>query len=180
MTAREDIGATCMTIVGADRFVVDTSAFVSGWTAEDCLKHLSECGFQHFVLALYPGFLWPGDMDHAGCAHFQRFLAGHRLRLVALSMSCHEAGIASPSAEMRAAALDGAEGAIGLGGAIAISEEIGAVDSVIAQELIDRAVKLVRARLERHQHRTGRGMVIDLDCLLRQTHLLEPSQQIPA
>jgi hypothetical protein len=71
---------------GAERFTVDTSAFAKGWTIEACLLHLNACGFHHFEVTPAPGFLWPGDMDAAGCAHFRRFLAGHRLRIVALTV----------------------------------------------------------------------------------------------
>ena len=71
---------------GADEFAVNTYSYTLEWTAERALKHLGDMGFSAFELMMYPGFLWPSDMDSAGRAHFKRFLAGHRFRVVTLNM----------------------------------------------------------------------------------------------
>jgi L-ribulose-5-phosphate 3-epimerase len=103
---------------GADRFVVSTKSYAQGWTVEACLKHLNDQGFNHFALTMAPGFLWPGDMDKSGFAHFQRFLAGHRLRIVALNLPAADLDITAASPETRAYALDMIERYIEVAGGI--------------------------------------------------------------
>ena len=100
---------------GADRFIVNTQSYAQDWTVEACLTHLNARGFHHFELTPHPGFLWPGDMDQTGYAHFRRFLAGHRLRIVSIDTVNLGLDIASASAETRAASLDLIERCIDIG-----------------------------------------------------------------
>jgi sugar phosphate isomerase/epimerase len=118
-------GGSVNAIYGADRFIVNTSSHAREWSVEACLKHLNEQGFHHFELTPHPGFLWPGDMDKTGYAHFRRFLAGHRLRIVSIDTANMGLDIASASADTRAVSLDLIERCIAMGG------EIGAKGIVI-------------------------------------------------
>lgn len=122
-SGREKIGEV-MRIEGADKFIIDATAFARDGGAEACLKQLSDLGVHHVVLPVRPGFLWPGDMDRAGAAHFRRFLAGHRLRVVALDASTLGGDITAVSTASGAAGLEAVErvvvlaGELGAGGVI--------------------------------------------------------------
>ena len=87
-----------------DGFSIDTTPYSRDWTVEACLKHLEVAGYRQFGLTLRPGFLWPGDMDAEGCAHFRRFLAGHRLRIV--SITAPDVDLISADPSVRDAAID--------------------------------------------------------------------------
>lgn len=99
-----------------DGFSIDTTPYSRDWTVEACLKHLEVAGYRQFGLTLRPGFLWPGDMDAEGCAHFRRFLAGHRLRIV--SITAPDVDLVSADPSVRNAAIDLLERIIQLGGEI--------------------------------------------------------------
>lgn len=132
---------------GADRFGVNTYAYTQQTTAEDCLKRLNDQGFHHFELMMYPGFLWPDDMDGAGYAHFRRFLAGHRLRVVSINMPNVDINITAAGAEMRAYSLDLLERFVRLGG------EIGAQGIVIGIGKANPLFPAPAAQLEGHLFR---------------------------
>jgi L-ribulose-5-phosphate 3-epimerase len=121
---------------------------VQDWTVETCLTHLTAQGFHHFELALRPGFLWPGDMDKTGYAHFRRFLAGHRLRIVSIDTAIMGFDIASSSADTRAVSLELIERCIDLGGGIGakgIVIDIGKADPLSPPQAEQLAGHLFRA-----------------------------------
>jgi sugar phosphate isomerase/epimerase len=151
---------------GADRFVINTRAFAKDWTVEACLAHLNAHGFHHFELTPAPGFLWPGDMDKAGCAHFQRFLAGHRLRIVALDTTRLDLEIAAPDDGLRGASLEALERIIELGGDIgaqAIVLGLGQAGQSHQAPSDELQGHLVRAldRLAKITERAGTGLWIE-------------------
>lgn len=133
---------------GADKFIINTRSFAQDWTVEACLKHLNEQGFHHFELTPHPGFLWPGDMDKTGYAHFRRFLAGHRLRIVSIDTVNMGLDIVSACAETRAASLALIERCIALGGEIGakgIVMDIGKADPLLPPQAEQLAGHLFRA-----------------------------------
>ena len=121
---------------GADRFAINTSSYRQGWSVEACLKHLNDRGFHHFEVTPHPGFLRPDDMDKAGCAHFQRFLAGHRLRIVALNTTAADVDVAAASAEARLQSLDFLERCVTLGGDIGSPGVVVGIGSIHGRDVV--------------------------------------------
>lgn len=135
----------------ADKFAVNTQAYTSSWTAERCLTHLHDSGFHHFDLTAAPGFLWPGDMDRQGAAHFRRFLAGHRLRIISLNAAACDLNVFSLDRGSREASIGTMERLIALAGDLGVQGVVIAVSMADAGGEADggRHADLFRPSLDR-------------------------------
>jgi hypothetical protein len=47
----------------AQYFACNTYSYTLSHTAESCLAHLADLGFNGFELMMYPGHLWPPEAD---------------------------------------------------------------------------------------------------------------------
>lgn len=88
-----------------DCFAVDTYSYTLHWTVRECLQKLASRGFREFELQMYPGHLWPADIDRAGRTELKAFLAANGLRVATLNMPNIDLNIAAATTEMRAMTL---------------------------------------------------------------------------
>jgi L-ribulose-5-phosphate 3-epimerase len=74
-------------------------------SAEDCLVHLADYGFQEFELMVHPGHLWPADLSAERRRTIRRLIESRGLQLTALNMPNIDINVAGAAAEMRAFSL---------------------------------------------------------------------------
>ena len=84
-----------------DCFAVDTYSYTLDCTARECLERLSGRGFREFELQMYPGHMWPAQVDKAGRRELKDYLAGNGLSVVTLNMPNIDLNIAAATSEMR-------------------------------------------------------------------------------
>jgi L-ribulose-5-phosphate 3-epimerase len=107
-------------------FGCNTYSYTVSHEASACLRHLAELGFSEIELMMYPGHLWPPDMDAASRRELRRSIEALGLRLVSLNMPNIDMNIAGASAQMRRYTLDL------LAGIIAMAGDLGVPGIVIA------------------------------------------------
>jgi L-ribulose-5-phosphate 3-epimerase len=87
-------------------FACNTYSYTISHTAETCLSHLADLGFSEFELMMYPGHLWPPDIDAAQRFALRRLIETRDLRIVTLNMPNIDMNIAGASPQMRRYTLD--------------------------------------------------------------------------
>ncbi len=97
-------------------FAVNTYSYTFSHSAQDCLTHLAAQGYTDFELMMYPGHLWPPDLDEAARRTLRRQVAARRLRVITLNMPNIDLNIAAAAAEMRAHTLGLLRGVVELAG----------------------------------------------------------------
>lgn len=85
----------------APSFGCNTYSYTISHTAEACLTHLSGLGFSEFELMMYPGHLWPQDIDSRQRSELRRLIETRGLTVTTLNMPNIDMNIAGASAEMR-------------------------------------------------------------------------------
>jgi L-ribulose-5-phosphate 3-epimerase len=124
----------------ASAFAVNTYSYTLTHNVRDCIATLGERGYTEFELMMYPGHLWPADIDRAGRQALQRFIESNGLRVVTLNMPNIDLNVAAAAAEMRAYTLANLRGVVDLAG------DLGAPGVVIGP---GKANPLLPAPLER-------------------------------
>lgn len=125
---------------GASGFAVNTYSYTLTHKVRDCIATLGERGYTEFELMMYPGHLWPADIDRAGRQALRRFIESNGLRVVTLNMPNIDLNVAAAAAEMRAYTLANLRGVVELAG------DLGAPGVVIGP---GKANPLLPAPLER-------------------------------
>ena len=97
-------------------FAINTYSYTLSHTAKSCLTHLAEQGYTDFELMMYPGHLWPADMDQGARDDLRRHIAARNLRVITLNMPNIDLNIAAAAAEMRAYTLGLLRGVVELAG----------------------------------------------------------------
>ena len=97
-------------------FAINTYSYTLSHTAKGCLTHLAEQGYTDFELMMYPGHLWPADMDKGARDDLQRHIAARDLHVITLNMPNIDLNIAAAAAEMRAYTLGLLRGVVELAG----------------------------------------------------------------
>lgn len=82
-------------------FAVNTYSYTFDWTAADCIRHLADQGFPGFELMMYPGHLWPADIDAATKRDIIRARDETRTRIVSFNMPNIDLNIVGASPQMR-------------------------------------------------------------------------------
>lgn len=90
----------------AQSFACNTYSYTITHTAEACISHLADLGFAEFELMMYPGHLWPLDIDAAQRSALRRLIESRKLRVVTLNMPNIDMNIAGASLQMRRYTLD--------------------------------------------------------------------------
>ena len=85
----------------AAAFAVNTYAYALSHSAKDCLDHLARQGYSEFELILFPGHLWPSELDAGARRGLRSHLASRQLRLITLNMPNIDINVAAASKEMR-------------------------------------------------------------------------------
>lgn len=123
-------------------FACNTYSYTMSHTAGDCLAYLADLGFSEFELMMYPGHLWPPDMDAAQRAALRRLVENRGLRIGTLNMPNVDMNIAGASAQMRRHTLDLLRQIVELAG------ELGAEGVVIGPGKANPLFPAPRERLE--------------------------------
>jgi len=125
-------------------FACNTYSYTMSHTAGDCLSHLADLGFSEFELMMYPGHLWPPDIDAAQRLALRRLVERRGLRVGTLNMPNVDMNIAGASAQMRRHTLDLLRQIVELAG------ELGAEGVVIGPGKANPLFPAPRERLEGH------------------------------
>lgn len=123
-------------------FACNTYSYTMSHTAGDCLAHLADLGFSEFELMMYPGHLWPPDVDAAQRVALRRLIESRGLRIGTLNMPNVDMNIAGASAQMRRYTLDLLRQIVELAG------ELGAEGVVIGPGKANPLFPAPRERLE--------------------------------
>ncbi len=123
-------------------FACNTYSYTISYSAEACLTHLVGLGFSEFELMMYPGHLWPPDVDSAQRISLRRLIESRDLRIVTLNMPNIDMNIAGASKEMRRYTLDLLRQIVELAG------ELGAAGVVIGPGKSNPLFPVPRERLE--------------------------------
>ena len=86
----------------AKNFVINTYSYTLDRSALDCINSLSEQGYGGVELMMYPGHLWPADIDAAGRRALRMAAERSGLRIVSINMPNIDINIAAAAKEMRA------------------------------------------------------------------------------
>jgi len=97
-------------------FAINTYSYIFSHTAKSCLSHLAERGYTDFELMMYPGHLWPAEVDKGARDDLRRHIAARNLRVVTLNMPNIDLNVAAAAAEMRAYTLGLLRGVVALAG----------------------------------------------------------------
>lgn len=97
-------------------FAINTYSYTLSHTAKHCLTHLANQGYTDFELMMYPGHLWPADLDKAARDDLRRHIAERGLRIVTLNMPNIDLNVAGAAEEMRSYTLGLLDGVVELAG----------------------------------------------------------------
>lgn len=82
-------------------FAINLYSYTFSHTAADCIRHLGDQGYRGVELMMYPGHLWPSDLDEAGRRELRQVADAGNVRIVSLNMPNIDLNIAGASREMR-------------------------------------------------------------------------------
>jgi len=105
---------------GAAGYAVNTYAWTLTHPAEACLEGLAGRGHRVFEVMMYPGHMWPADMDAGARRAFKRFLDDRGLSVTTLNMPNVDINVAGATAAMRAYSLEILTQIVGLAGDLGV------------------------------------------------------------
>jgi len=82
-------------------FGVNTYSYTQTTSIAECISRLADAGYDTFELMVYPGHLWPADLDSAARRDLRATLERRALRLMTVNMPNVDINIAGASGEMR-------------------------------------------------------------------------------
>jgi sugar phosphate isomerase/epimerase len=82
-------------------FGVNTYSYTLDRTALDCVKRLGEQGYRGIELMMYPGHLWPAEIDAAGRSALRAASERAGIKITSVNMPNIDINIAGASKEMR-------------------------------------------------------------------------------
>ncbi len=83
------------------QFGVNTYSYMYKCGVVDCLTHLAGRGYSRFELMMFPGHIWPSEMDRTQRASFRSFLGTHSLEITSLNQPNIDINLAGATPEMR-------------------------------------------------------------------------------
>jgi sugar phosphate isomerase/epimerase len=87
---------------GAAQFAVNTYSYTQSHRVRDCVAALADRGYAEFELMMFPGHLWPAEIDAAARRELRRYLADRGVNVRTLNMPNVDLNVAGATAEMRA------------------------------------------------------------------------------
>ena len=87
-------------------FAVNTYAYTFDTTATACIRRVAKAGSGGVELMLYPGHLWPAELDAAAIREVRATAEREGVGIVALNMPNIDINVAAAAPEMRAYSLD--------------------------------------------------------------------------
>jgi L-ribulose-5-phosphate 3-epimerase len=82
-------------------FAVNTYSYTLRTSARECLRSLAIRGFREFELMMYPGHLWPSELDAAQRQDLKRYVDGEGLTIRTINMPNVDLNVAAATSEMR-------------------------------------------------------------------------------
>jgi L-ribulose-5-phosphate 3-epimerase len=82
-------------------FAINLYSYTFSHSAADCIRHLADQGYRGVELMMYPGHLWPTDLDDAGRRELRQIADASNVRIVSANMPNVDLNIAGASQEMR-------------------------------------------------------------------------------
>jgi L-ribulose-5-phosphate 3-epimerase len=82
-------------------FAVNTYSYTLGSPARECVQSLSSRGFREFELMMYPGHLWPAELDAARRRALRDYISGEGLTIRTINMPNVDLNIAAATVDMR-------------------------------------------------------------------------------
>lgn len=82
-------------------FGVNTYSYTFSHTAIDCVRHLADQGYRGVELMMFPGHLWPTEIDSGGLQKLRNEAEQRGVRIISLNMPNVDLNIAGASQEMR-------------------------------------------------------------------------------
>jgi sugar phosphate isomerase/epimerase len=101
-------------------FGMNTYSYTISHGVESCVEHLARQGYDTFELMMYPGHLWPAEMDAAARRALARRLRAMGVRVVTLNMPNIDLNLAGAAREMRAYTLEILRGVLQLAGDLGV------------------------------------------------------------
>lgn len=101
-------------------FAVNTYSYTLSHDVRDCLRALAARGYAEFELMMYPGHLWPADIDAAGRRELRRLADSLGVQVGTLNMPNIDVNVAAASADMRACSLAHLERIVELAGDLGV------------------------------------------------------------
>jgi sugar phosphate isomerase/epimerase len=102
----------------APLFGINTYSFTQSYSVRACLEQLAQRGFREFELMMYPGHLWPTQIDRAARRDLRAYMESNALSVSSINMPNVDLNIAAASLEMREMTLGVLRQIIELAGAI--------------------------------------------------------------
>lgn len=99
-------------------FGINSYSYTIGMTAEQFLTNLASRGYRSFELMIYPGHLWPKDLDAERRRALRRHADSLGARIFSLNMPNIDVNIAAASPDVRALSVDHLERIVQLAGDI--------------------------------------------------------------
>lgn len=84
------------------QFGVNTYSYMYQYDVVDCLKRLADRGYSRFELMMFPGHIWPSEMDRIRRTELRTLLASHALQITSLNQPNIDINLAGATPEMRA------------------------------------------------------------------------------
>jgi sugar phosphate isomerase/epimerase len=100
----------------APAFAVNTYSYTLTHDVRACLATLGERGYTDFELMMYPGHLWPADIDRTARQALRKYIESNKLRVTTLNMPNIDLNVAAAAPEMRAYTLANLRGVVELAG----------------------------------------------------------------
>jgi L-ribulose-5-phosphate 3-epimerase len=134
-------------------FAVNTYSYTLRERAADCVRKLAGRGFREFELMMYPGHLWPGEMDAAARRTLRDRLRGDGLVLRTVNMPNVDLNLVAATVEMRQMTLGLLRQFIALAG------DLGSHAVVIGPGKPNPLMPMPKAQMLEHFHRALRELV---------------------
>lgn len=131
---------------GNAAFAVNTYSYTLRGSARAAVQALAARGFREFELMMYPGHLWPDEVDASQRRAWRDWTEGEGLTLRTLNMPNVDLNIAAATAEMRAMTLGLLRRFIGLAG------DIGAQGVVLGPGKANPLLPMPREQMLAHFH----------------------------
>jgi len=129
---------------GNAAFAVNTYSYTLRSPARDCLRALAGRGFREFELMMYPGHLWPAELDTAQRRALRDWIAGEGLTIRTVNMPNVDLNIAAATREMREMTLGLLQNFIALAG------DLGAQAVVLGPGKANPLLPMPRDRMTEH------------------------------
>jgi L-ribulose-5-phosphate 3-epimerase len=134
-------------------FAVNTYSYTLREPARDCLRKLSRRGFNEFELMMYPGHLWPAELEAAQRRQLRDYVEGEGLAIRTINMPNVDMNLAAATGEMRQMTLGLLRQFIQLAG------DLGAKAVVLGPGKPNPLMPMPKTQMLEHFHRALRELV---------------------